>query len=164
MRSVLFFAVSIVLLPAVCAVAGANTSHEGWPRINGDLKMHKADQSGPLHATKKRRHNELLGGHGNDVIRAGRAGDVLWGDYKPGGQPTSQHDRLFGGPGRDIVYASHGTNSILGRGGNDVIHAHFGSGLIDCGRGTDTLFVSRAAQKRYTIRGCERISHKTVGF
>src|SRR3954466_10010439 len=109
-------------------------------------------------------HNELLGGHGSDTIHAGPWGDVLWGDYKPSGQPTGQHDRLFGGPGRDVVYASHGTNSILSRGGDDIIHAHFGGGLIDCGRGRDTLFVSRAAQKRYTIRGWERVSHQTVGF
>ena len=162
MRSVLFFAVSIVLLPAVCAVAGANTSHEGWPRINGDLKMHKADQSGPLHATKKRRHNELLGGHGNDVIRAGRVGDVLWGDYKPSGQPTTQVDRIYGGPGKDFIYASHGTNLIYARGGADQIHVHFGRGevwsrtpesasLADIGCERSALF---GLQQRDVFGGC----------
>ena len=45
-------------------------------------------------------HNELLGGHGNDVIHAGPAGDVIWGDYKPSGQPTTQVDTLVGGAGQ----------------------------------------------------------------
>src|SRR3954451_1178667 len=35
--------------------------------------------------TARHGHNELLGGHGSDVIRAGRWGDVLWGDYKASG-------------------------------------------------------------------------------
>src|SRR5205807_3819405 len=34
-------------------------------------------------------HNELLGGHGSDTIHAGPWGDVIWGDYKPYGQPTT---------------------------------------------------------------------------
>ena len=164
MRSVLFFAVSIVLLPAVCAVAGANTSHEGWPRINGDLKMHKADQSGPLHATKKRRHNELLGGHGSDVIRAGRVGDVLWGDYKPSGQPATQVDRIYGGSGKDFIYASHGTNFIHTGGGADQIHVHFGRGAVWCGHGRATVFISRKNRRNYRLHGCRRISHRTVGY
>src|SRR3954463_6606823 len=197
----------LVLATALAALlaaapAAANTSHAGWPSIDGMLLMNKDDSSRPLDGrpgldpfggqdedyscdsvhrvgdcqrrlvdsdegyvvTGRAGHNELLGGHGSDTIHAGPWGDVLWGDYKPGGQPTSQHDRLFGGRGGDIVSPSHGTNSILSRGGDDVIHAHFGGGLIDCGRGRDTLFVSRAAQRRYTIRGCERVSHKTVGF
>ena len=58
-----------VLLPGAAAIA--KTSHEGWPKINGDLKMHKSDQSGSLVATKRTKHNELLGGHGNDTICAG---------------------------------------------------------------------------------------------
>src|SRR3954452_3231255 len=108
-------------------------------------------------------HNELLGGHGSDTIHAGPWGDVIWGDYKPSGQPTGPHDRLFGGPGRDHIYASHGKNAIRAGGGNDWIKAHFGFGLVNCGAGNDLLYVSRRAQKRYKIRNCERISHKTLG-
>src|SRR3954451_8969053 len=69
---------------ALPAAVHADASHKGWPKINGDLKMHKADQDGELRATKLSKHNELLGGHGDDVITAGNAGDVLWGDYKAG--------------------------------------------------------------------------------
>jgi len=161
MRRVPVFAASIVLLPAACALA--NTSHRGWPPINGDLKMHKADESGPLHATEPRRHNELLGGHGNDVIRAGRVGDVLWGDYKPSGQPTTQVDRIYGGPGKDFIYASHGTNLIFAGGGADQIHVHFGRGEVWCGRGRVTVFISHRSRRLYRLHGCRRISYKTLG-
>ena len=62
--------------------------------------------------TSKAGHNELLGGHGNDALYAGPWGDVLWADYKPSGQPTTQVDQVFGGNGKDFIYASHGTNTI----------------------------------------------------
>jgi Ca2+-binding RTX toxin-like protein len=109
-------------------------------------------------------HNELLGGHGSDTIHAGPYGDVLWGDYKPSGQPTAQHDRLFGGAGRDFIYASHGYNLIAAGPGDDWIKAHYGHGIIDCGGGDDVVYVSRRAQKHYVIRNCETISHKTLGY
>jgi Ca2+-binding RTX toxin-like protein len=109
-------------------------------------------------------HNELLGGHGNDTLHAGEQGDVLWGDYKPSGQPTTQVDRLDGGPGNDFIYAGHGTNLIRAGAGNDFIKAHFGKGIIDCGGGSDVLYISRRAQKSYRIRNCDTISHKTLGY
>jgi Ca2+-binding RTX toxin-like protein len=111
-----------------------------------------------------RGHNELLGGHGNDTITAGDQGDVLWGDYKPSGQPSTQVDRITGGAGNDFIYASHGTNIIRAGGGNDYIKAHYGKGIIDCGGGKDTLYISRKAQKSYKITNCEKISHKTLGY
>jgi Ca2+-binding RTX toxin-like protein len=112
----------------------------------------------------RRGHNELLGGHGNDTIYAGPQGDVIWGDYKPSGQPSTQVDRMVGGAGRDFIYASHGTNDISAGSGNDYIKAHYGHGVIDCGGGVDVLYVSRRAQKHYKIRRCETISHKTLGY
>jgi Ca2+-binding RTX toxin-like protein len=114
--------------------------------------------------TERSGHNKLLGGHGNDTIHAGPWGDVLWADYKPSGQPSSQRDVLVGGPGKDFIYASHGRNTIDAGAGPDYVKAHFGSGTIDCGPGRDTLYVSRKAQRRYTIRGCERVSHKSLGY
>ena len=154
---------ALALAVAVSGTAAAKTSHEGWPRINGDLKMHKNDQSGTLRATRLNKHNELLGGHGNDTIRAGNVGDVLWGDYQAGGQPTSQVDRIYGGKGKDFIYASHGTNFIHAGGGADQIHAHFGRGEIWCGGGDVTLFLSHKSRKRYRLHSCERISYATVG-
>jgi Ca2+-binding RTX toxin-like protein len=146
------------------SLAIANTSHEGWPKITGALMMNKQDESRPLDGRHTGGHNELLGGHGNDVIHGGPQGDVIWGDYKPSGQPESQVDQLVGGPGRDFIFASHGYNVIRAGGGADWIKAHFGHGSIDCGRGRDLLYVSRRAQKHYKIRHCERISHKTLGY
>ena len=190
-----------VLSPA--AVATANTSHDGWPSIDGVLLMNKRDTGRPLDArpgqdpfggtdrryscdqvhkrgkcqrrfqhvgggrhvmTGRSGHNELLGGHGSDTIYAGPWGDVLWGDYKPSGQPTTQRDRLVGGPGNDHIYASHGWNTISAGAGDDWIKAPDGRGIIDCGGGRDVLYVSRRAQKRYSIRRCETVSHRTLGY
>ncbi len=148
----------LVLAPA----ASANTSHAGWPEIDGMLVMHKADESGDISGLALL-HNELLGGHGDDVIHAGAAGDVLWGDYKPGGQPTTQVDQLFGGPGRDFIYAGHGTNVIVTGGGRDVVHAHFGRGEIRCGADA-TVFLSHRSRSRYTLIGCRHISYRTLGY
>ncbi|HET6510213.1 MAG TPA: calcium-binding protein [Baekduia sp.] len=183
-----------LVLGLTAATALAGTSHKGWPQIDGVLIMNKQDQSRPIDARpgkdlfantdpsyscdgvhEKRcadasgsviraGHNELLGGHGSDTIHAGPRGDVLWGDYKPSGQPSKQVDRLDGGAGRDFIYASHGTNIIHAGGGNDFIKAHYGKGIIDCGGGDDVLYVSRRAQKSYKISHCETISHKSVGY
>jgi RTX calcium-binding nonapeptide repeat (4 copies) len=204
---------------ALPAGASGQTSHDGWPVIDGMLLMNKEDQSRPLDARpgrdpfggrdpryrcdglhlsqtclvgearcqtasgaprRQRRskagrcerwtmmatahHHELLGAHGDDVIHAGPNGDVIWGDHKDGGQPTTQRDSLFGGRGRDFIYASHGTNDIHAGRGNDYVKAHFGRGSIDCGGGTDVLYVSRRAQRHYTITRCETISHRTLGY
>jgi hypothetical protein len=70
---------------------------------------------------------------------------------------------VIGGPGRDFIYSSHGTNAIAAGAGNDWIKAHFGKGSIDCGPGSDLLFISRRAQRHFSIAGCERISHRTLG-
>ena len=156
--------VTAAVLVAGAEVAAASTSHHGWPVINGDLKMHKADQSGVLRATKLDKHNELLGGHGSDTIYAGKIGDVLWGDYKPSGQPTTQVDRIYGGAGKDFIYASHGENIIYAGGGADQIHAHFGHGEIYCGSGNVTVFLSHRSRRVYKLHGCRRISYKTVGY
>jgi hypothetical protein len=112
--------------------------------------------------TSRPGHARLLGGHGNDVLHAGPWGDVLWGDYKPSGQPGSQHDRLIGGAGPDFIYPSHGRNVVRGGAGNDVIHGHFGWGHVDCGPGRDVLYVKKHARRRWaTIKNCEVISTRT---
>jgi hypothetical protein len=199
MRKAICIVAALAGLPA--GTAAANTSHDGWPPINGMLLMNKTDAPRPLDArpghdpfggtdrryscdaihkrgscqrrfvrthagvvvTSRSGHNELLGGHGNDALYAGPWGDVLWADYKPSGQPTTQVDRVFGGKGKDFIYTSHGMNVIAAGGGDDWIKAHFGRGSIDCGGGRDLLYIRRRAQRHYKIRSCERISHKTLG-
>lgn len=143
------------------ALAPAKTSHAGWPKID-KLQSNKLDESTPLIGIKNI-HNELLGGHGNDTIVAGNIGDVLWGDYKPCCQPTTQIDVIRGGAGKDFIYASHGKNIISSGGGADQIHAHFGRGTITCASPKATVFLSHASKKRYKLKGCPHISFKSVG-
>lgn len=109
--------------------------------------------------SNRRVHNELLGGHGNDTIHAGPHGDVLWGDFVPGG-PSTQRDTLIGGAGRDFIYGSKGRNVIAAGPGDDFVKSRYGSGRVDCGEGNDVLYTSRRYRKRYTIRRCERVTAK----
>jgi Ca2+-binding RTX toxin-like protein len=141
--------------------AHAQTSHKGWPKIDGVLKINRDDGNDTLRGTSK--SDELLGGHDSDTIYGRDRADVLWGDYKPSGQGTAQFDHLFGGAGADFIYASHGRNAIVAGLGNDTVHAHFGRGSIDCGSGRDVLFVSHRSKPGYKISRCERISFKTLG-
>jgi hypothetical protein len=104
-------------------------------------------------------HNELLGGHGSDTIHAGPHGDVIWGDYKPCCQPTTQVDHLFGGPGNDFIYASHGRNSIWTGGGRDVVHAHFGHGAIHCQSRRVTVFMTKETRHRWHLFGPCHVSY-----
>jgi Ca2+-binding RTX toxin-like protein len=143
-------------------LAAAKTSHAGWPKINGLTIIHKLDQTTPMTGLQDK-HNELLGGHGDDTIVAGRIGDVLWGDYKPSGQPTTQTDTIRGGAGKDFIYASHGRNIISTGGGADQIHAHFGRGSITCASTKATVFLSHKSKPHYKLHGCPRISFKSVG-
>jgi hypothetical protein len=108
-------------------------------------------------------HNELLGGHGDDTIYAGPEGDVLWGDYKPSGQPTTQVDHLTGGAGDDFIYASHGQNSIDTGTGHDTVHAHFGRGEIRCGSPDAVVFLSHRSRPGYRLVGCAHVSFRLAG-
>ena len=162
MRRLLLPLLAIGAIAPVTAAIG-KTSHAGWPKIDGVLKMHKADQSDVMRGVPNR-HNELQGGHGHDLIIAGNAGDVIWGDYKEGGQPTTQFDRLYGGAGNDFIYASHGTNFIRTGGGRNVVHAHFGRGRIRCGSPSDIVYLSHRSRPGYHLIGCRHISYKTLGY
>jgi hypothetical protein len=169
--SALVAAITLLLLLVLLSTAAVygKASHAGWPTNDcrwrkhphgdgcGVYRSHNKNQDGVIRGTD--RSDELLGGHGNDVVLGDAAGDVIWGDFWPCCQPTGQSDHLDGGGGNDFVYASHGTNEIVGGPGNDVIHAHFGQGgSIDCGSGYDVLFVSHKTKRRYSASACERIS------
>jgi Ca2+-binding RTX toxin-like protein len=160
-RRIAIATVTTLAVIAVCTTAVAQTSHEGWPTIDGKLKINKDDGNDTITGTGK--SDELLGGHDSDTIYGRDRADVLWGDYKPSGQGTAQVDHLYGGAGADFIYASHGRNVIVAGSGKDTIHAHFGRGSIDCGGGRDILFISHRSKPGYKIRRCERISFKTLG-
>jgi hypothetical protein len=139
--------------------------HRATACIRGALSAQAAHMLATIHKVPPGiGHNELLGGHGDDTIHAGPAGDVIWGDYKPAGQPGAQTDRLYGGPGRDFIYASHGTNVIYTGGGRDVVHAHFGRGEIHCESPQVLVYLSHRSRKRYRLFGCRRISYFTLGY
>src|SRR3569832_2611459 len=98
--ALLALAAAALCTAGTAADAAKKASHKEWPKIDGKLIIHKHDEETPLRGVRTR-HNELLGGHGNDTILAGAAGDVLWGDYQPSGQPATQRDVKPGGPGKD---------------------------------------------------------------
>ena len=148
------------LCTAGTAGAAKKASHREWPKIDGKLVIHKHDEETPLRGLHNR-HNELLGGHGDDTIVAGTVGDVMWGDYKPSGQPATQRDVITGGPGKDHIYASHGTNTIVTNGGADWIHAHFGRGSITCTTKQPLVFLSHRSEPRYKLHGCTRITFRS---
>jgi hypothetical protein len=155
-------ALALLLLPGAALVA-AKTSHKGWPHIDGRLVINASSRNTTIRGLTNR-HNELLGGNGNDTIQGGNAGDVIWGDYKPGNQSTTQVDRLFAGNGNDFIYASHGTNYISTGGGRDQVHAHFGRGEIHCGSARDLVFLSHASKPHYKLFGCRHVSFATLGY
>jgi Ca2+-binding RTX toxin-like protein len=148
---------------AIGPLAGAlaSTSHAGWPPIQ-HLYQNKTDANATAHGVANL-HNELLGGNGSDTLYAGRAGDVLWGDSKPGAQPTTQVDTMVGGPGNDIFYASHGVNVIDTGTGKDIVHAHYGRGTIRCRSAADIVYLSHKSRPDYKLSGCRQISYATAG-
>jgi hypothetical protein len=153
-------AATVILTTWTAAAPAQKASHKDWPKIDGKVVIHKHDQQRPMRGLRHR-HNELLGGHGDDTITAGDVGDVMWGDYKPSGQPTTQRDVLTGGPGKDHIYASHGTNMIVTNGGADRVHAHFGRGTITCTTKQPLVYLSHRSKPRYKLRGCTRITFRS---
>jgi Ca2+-binding RTX toxin-like protein len=112
----------------------------------------------------RQQHNELLGGHGNDVIHGGPYGDVLWADLWPNDQPPDENDRIFAGKGSDFIYASHGHNEIHTGGGlHDIVHARYGRGDIFCDSPTAIVNLSRRSKRRYILHNCKNITLKPVG-
>jgi RTX calcium-binding nonapeptide repeat (4 copies) len=141
-----------LLAPAAAALAMA--SHAGWPHTTHHVG-HPNNESGVIRGLDGR-HNLLLGGDGNDTIWAGDAGDVIWGDSHPGGQPTSQRDLLHGGPGADWLYASHGHNAIWTGAGDDHVALVYGYGTVHCdGPGLKTLVMRYLRRNRHwRLVGC----------
>jgi RTX calcium-binding nonapeptide repeat (4 copies) len=139
----------------------AEASHAGWP-ADDCLKMDKGS-AGFSHTLVglARVHNWLLGGYGNDTIYGGDAGDVIWGDYHPEGQPESQRDYLHGGAGNDWIYSSHGFNEIWTGAGDDHLLLVYGHGTVFCnGPGVKTFVMRYLPQNRpWKLVGC---SHKAL--
>lgn len=143
----------------VVATTAANVSHAGWPPITGCLSINAGSINAVIDLRGTTLHNELLGGHGNDAIYAGAAGDVIWGDNFPNGQPGVQVDRLNGGPGNDFIYSSHGLNHISTGAGADKLYLVYGHGDVTCGPGHKTLTMRKLPQNRHwKLTGCSSIT------
>jgi hypothetical protein len=134
--------------------AWANTSHAGWPHIDGKLVINRFDRDETIRGLPNL-HNELLGGHGDDTIYGGEAGDVIWGDYKPSGQPTTQVDHIFAGDGPNFIYTSHGTNYVSTGTGRTVVHAHFGQGVVRCQSRLTLVYTTH--HSGYRLIGCAHV-------
>ncbi|MGX6447453.1 calcium-binding protein [Patulibacter sp. S7RM1-6] len=149
---------ALALTPAVAEAGKA--SHKGWPEINGVHKSNPGRHSGTLTGLKDK-HNELLGGHGDDVLQGGDVGDVLWGDRYPSGQPSTQHDTIYGGKAKDFIYGSHGYNEIHTGGGHDVVRVHYGRGVVHCDSTSVTVYISHKVRGKYKLPGCKHVSYKS---
>ena len=134
------------------------TSHAHWPTIDGALR--KANGTAATF-TGTERNDQLMGHHASDVLDGGAGSDVLWGDWDPSGQPTTQRDRITGGGGTDFIYGSHGHNTIRAGAGNDVISVHYGRGVVDCGAGRDLYHVARSRKRAYRFRNCEEVDFRS---
>jgi hypothetical protein len=134
---------------------GEKVSHKGWPAVTGIL-WRVLDDAGHRRVGTEL-NDELLGHHGSDSI-SGRGGDdIIWGDWDPAGNTTSQRDVLRGGPGNDWIYPSHGVTTVLAGAGDDHVWAFYGRGTIDCGPGDDTVRVRLGGAFR--VRNCEHVNH-----
>jgi hypothetical protein len=136
---------------------GTKVSHKGWPRVTGVLWSVQEAGRGPHSHTGGPLNDELLGHHGSDTIDGAEGNDIIWGDWDPKNNNTSQRDKLDGGPGNDWIYPSHGNSRVQGGPGKDYVYAFYGRGVIDCGPGKDKARVRLVND--YKVRNCETILH-----
>jgi Ca2+-binding RTX toxin-like protein len=138
---------------------GGKVSHAGWPFNNGLYWKVYSSGRGKHGFNGGNKNDELLGHHGSDTITGGGGKDVIWGDWDPDNNNTSQKDVLKGGDGGDFIYSSHGTNRIDSGPGNDHVYSYYGHGTIDCGGGDKDVVWVRSSGSRYSTRNCEIVKH-----
>lgn len=73
--------------------------------------------------------------------------------------PPGYAETVSGTKGDDRIVAGKRAETILAGGGDDKIDATRGTApdLIKCGGGDDRVTISRAAERRSKLRGCERV-------
>src|SRR3954469_16865662 len=106
MRKLLLPILAAGLIPA--AAAPANTSHKGWPTINGMLLMNKTDRARPLDG---RPGQDPFGG-----------ADPRYSCDEIHKRGACQHRLVRSGAGF-VVTSAPGHNELLGGHGNDTIFA-----------------------------------------
>jgi Ca2+-binding RTX toxin-like protein len=128
-----------------------------WPRLSGVLWTVIDESRTPYAKNGGPQNDELNGHHGDDTLVGGGGHDILWGDWDPVGNTTSQRDVLSGGQGNDWLYPSHGKSVVRGGPGSDYVWAFYGKGTIDCGPGDDTARIR--TNGAFKTRNCEHIKH-----
>ena len=136
---------------------GEKVSHKGWPAITGILWKVTSEDRSARRKTGGDDNDELLGHHGSDRINGGPGHDVLWGDWDPRNNNTSQRDVLRGGAGNDWLYPSHGRTRVAGGPGDDRVWAFYGRGTIDCGPGKDQIRIRTNGAFKH--KNCETVRH-----
>lgn len=118
-RSLLAVTCAAFAFALVAVAASANTSHDGWPQINGMLLMNKTDSSRPLdarpgldpfHGTDARYSCDAVHERGSchALMVACDQDNAAVGNCTLGGRmtaPRSVHNELLGGHGSDTIYA-----------------------------------------------------------
>ena len=156
MRRLLLLTLLLSIWPA--ALASANTSHKGWPTINGMLLMNKTDAARPLDARPGMdpfggldpRYScdaiHLRGSCQRRLVAAPTGGLVVTGSPAHnellGGHGN---DTIFGGPWGDVLWADYKPSHqpggqidrVFGGPSRDFIYASHGTNQINAGAGDD---------------------------
>lgn len=96
---------------------------------------------GPDRLIGTQRGDTLLGLGSADLLRGGRGGDLM-----------------KGGRGDDRIFAGAGFDEVRGNAGNDRIDVRDGKpDYVDCGGGTDTIFVDETEDGTFNCENIEEI-------
>lgn len=87
-----------------------------------------------INRTTSSRSDEIYGLAGSDIIKAGSASDVIYGDR------SSSQQTSVGFHGNDLIEAGAGNDAAYGDGGNDRIYGDSGMDTLDGGSGQDSLY------------------------
>ena len=93
----------------------------------------------------------LIGGAGNDTLRAGAYGAVLYGDDLA--NSLNGADKLFGGLGNDTLYGGGGNDALFGGLGNDSLDGGDGNDYLNGGAGDDHLYGGQGNDALYGDAG-----------
>lgn len=128
-----------------------------WPKLSGILWQVIEDSTTPRTKRGGPLNDELLGHHGSDTLLGAGGHDILWGDWDPVRNNSTQRDVLSGGAGNDWLYPSHGRSVVRGGAGADYVWAYYGKGSIDCGPGNDMARIR--TNGAFRTKNCEQIRH-----
>lgn len=107
---------------------------------DGNDQIYATDSHRPVSINGEGGHDQITGGHANDLLDGGDGVDRIWGmggdDLIKGGEGN---DIIDGREGDDIVVSGAGDDSIGGSGGRDLLIGGLGRDRADGGAGDDLL-------------------------